>query len=384
MATIAPPVPPTITLARLTELARHSAAPSVSVLMPIDRRHPDDRLDHGVLDRLIDQARAGLDAWRSSIDVGALLAPLTDALARRVVAEHGESVAFFVSPGFSAEMEVGTRIEPMCVVADRFEVSPLLPSVDPSIGGHVLALGSEHLRLYHVGATALHECTVPDLPRSIDEALWFEKTERYSGAHSAGQTGRGTSVRRGHGTGAQQEDRKARLDRFFHLVDHAVLAHVGADRTHPLVVAGSGPMVARYRAVSRHPWSLGMEVGSTVRVGDDELRRRVAAEVASATTVEPVLDRFATLLGTGLAGIDTAEVLTALGEGAVFSLLVGGVAPWWARWPDSTARLDERVPGAIDLVNLAVTDALRTQATVHLVPPDRLADGTPFGALYRY
>jgi hypothetical protein len=384
MATIAPPVPPTITLARLTELARHSASPSVSVLMPIDRRHPDDRLDHGVLDRLVDQARAGLDGWMASVDIAALLAPLTDALTRRVVSEHGESVAFFVSPGFTAEMELGTRVEPMCVVADRFEVSPLLPSVDRSIGGHVLALGSEHLRLCHVGATALHECTVPDLPRSVDEALWFERTERHGGAHSAGQTGRGTPVRRGHGSGAQQEDRKARLDRFFHLVDHTVLAHVGTDRTHPLVVAGAGPMVSRYRAVSRHPWTLGLEVGSTVRLGDDELRRRVAAEVASATTVEPLLDRFATLLGTGLAGVDTSEVLTALGEGAVFSLLVAGTAPWWAHWPDSTDRLDEREPGAVDLVNLAVTDALRTHAAVHLVPPGRLPDGVPFGALYRY
>jgi hypothetical protein len=110
----------------------------------------------------------------------------------------------------------------------------------------------------------------------------------------------------------------------------------------------------------------------------------VAAEVASATTVEPLLDRFATLLGTGLAGVDTSEVLTALGEGAVFSLLVAGTAPWWAHWPDSTERLDEREPGAVDLVNLAVTDALRTHAAVHLVPPGRLPDGVPFGALYRY
>jgi hypothetical protein len=68
----------------------------------------------------------------------------------------------------------------------------------------------------------------------------------------------------------------------------------------------------------------------------------------------------------------------------VFSLLVAGTAPWWAHRPDSTERLDEREPGAVDLVNLAVTDALRTHAAVHLVPPGRLPDGVPFGALYRY
>lgn len=384
MVAIAPPVPPTITLARLTELARHTGSPSVSIMMPIDRRHPDDRLDHGVLDRLVDRARAALDPWRAGVDIDALIAPMRAALERRVVAEHGESVVFFTSPGFAAELEVGRRIEPLCVVGDRFEVSPLVPCVDLSVGGHVLALGAEHVRLYRIGAVGLHECDVDDLPRSVDEALWFERTERHSGAHSGGQTGRRATVRRGHGSGVQQEDRKARLDRYFHLLDHAVLAHVGADRSHPLVVAGTGPMVTRYRAVSRHPWPLAVDLGSTVRLGDDELRRRVSAEVAAATSIDPVLERFDALLGTGLAGSDPAEVLNAAADGAVAHLLVAGVEPWWALWPDSTARLADPVPGAVDLVNQAVTDALRSHATVLVVPADRLPDDAPLGALYRY
>jgi hypothetical protein len=121
-----------------------------------------------------------------------------------------------------------------------------------------------------------------------------------------------------------------------------------------------------------------------VRLGDDELRRRVSAEVAAATSIDPVLERFDALLGTGLAGSDPAEVLNAAADGAVAHLLVAGVEPWWALWPDSTARLADPVPGAVDLVNQAVTDALRSHATVLVVPADRLPDGAPVGALYRY
>lgn len=382
MLTVAPPVPPTLTLARLTELARRSGSPCVSVLMPIDRRHPDDRLDHGVLDRLVDQACAGLRTWGA--DGEELLTPMRVALDRRVIAEHAGAVAFYACPGFSAEMEVGVRLDPLCVVGDRFEVSPLLPSVDNSIGGHVLALGAEHVRLWHVGGAALHECEVPGLPRSVDEALWFERTERHSGSHGSGLTGRRATIRRGHGSGVQPEDRKARLERFFHVLDHVVLDHVGVDRAHPLVVVGPGPLVTRYRSITRHPWPVPLEHGSTARLGDDEVRRLVATAVASTETLDAVVDRLATRLGTGLAGTDPDEVIAAAEQGAVGSLLVAGTRPWWAHWPESTVRLDAAVPGAVDLVNLAVTASLRSHATVHLVPPDALPGGAAFAAVYRY
>jgi hypothetical protein len=381
MSVVATPSPPTITLARLVELARRAESPAVSIHLPIDRRHPDNRLEHDTLDRLLDQARRLLHDPHS--DVERILAPAVEAYERRVICEHGDGVAFFLGAGTTAEVAVGRRLEPLLVVADRFQVAQLLPSVDRSIGGHVLALDVDHVRLHHIGATALHECHVADLPRSVDEALWFERVERHSGSHSEGFTGRGGVMRRSHGSGAQHEDRKARIERFLHLVDHAVLHHVGDDRSHPLVVAGTGPIVARYRAITRHPWAVALEVGSPVRLPDDQLRRRVAEAVASQDSVEELFERFGARLGTGLASTDMVEILVAAAQGAVGSLLVGSIDPWWASWPASSDRLDAAGEGIVDLVNVAVSDALRTHATVHLVPPDRLPSG-PLAAIFRY
>lgn len=386
MSAVTTPRPPTITLARLEELARRTESPAISIHLPIDRRHPDDRLEHDTLDRLLDEAQRLLHAWdphSQHVVIPELLAPALEAQERRVICEHGAGVAFFLAPGSAAEIAVGQRLEPLLVIGDRFEVAPLLPSVDRSIGGHVLTLDTDHVRLHHIGTTAVHECHVADLPRSLDDALWFERTDRHRGSHSEGFSGRGAVMRRGHGSGVQHEDRKARLERFFHLVDHAVLHHIGDDRSHPLVVAGPGPIVARYRAHSRHPCTVPLEVGSTVRLALDDLRRLVAETVAGQDSVEELLERFGARLGTGLAGADIAEIVTAAGQGAVGALLVGSVEPWWADWPTSAERLESRNEGAIDLVNLAVSEAVRSHATIHLVPPDRLAGG-PLAAIYRY
>lgn len=384
------PSPPTITLTRLLELARRNGSPAVSIQVPIDRSHPDDRVEHDTLDRLLDAARRRLRAQR--VDADALLAPVLEAFERRVISEHGSGVAFFVGGGTSAEIAVGQRLDPLLVIGERFEIAPLLPSVDRSIGGHLLSLDVDHVRLHHIGGAALHECHVSDLPSSVDEALWFERSERHRSSHSENVSGRGGVIRRTHGTGAQHEDRKARLERFFHIVDHAVLHHIGDDRSHPLVLAGPGPVVARYRALTRHPWTTPLEVGSTARLPLDELRRQVADAVAGDESVDDVLERFGARLGTGLAGADLAEIVEAAAQGSVATLLVGSTEPWWARWPDSVERLDVPVGGApivdlprdaVDLVNLAVSDALRTRATVHLVPPERVPGG-PLGAIYRY
>lgn len=381
MSLVATPRPPTISLARLVELARRDESPAISIHLPIDRRHPDNRLEHDTLDRLLDRARHLLHDPHG--DPERLLAPAREAIERRVLCEHGDGLAFFLGPTSSAEIAVGRRLEPLLVIADRFQVAQLLPSVDRSIGGHVLSLDTEHVRLHHIGGAALHVCDVPDLPRSVDEALWFERTERHSGSHSEGFTGRGAVMRRGHGSGVQHEDRKARIERFLHLVDHAVLHHIGDDRSHPLVVAGTGPIVTRYRSITRHPWTAALEVGSPVRLPDDQLRRQVAEAVASQDSVDELLERFGARLGTGLAGTEMGEILAAAAHGAVGALLVGSVEPWWAAWPSSTDRVDGPAEGLVDLVNLAVSDALRTHATVHLVPPDRLLAG-PLAAIYRY
>lgn len=356
------PVPPTVTLDRIAAIAAFEGWPCVTITMPVDRRHPSDRLDHGVLDRLLDTARRELSACgvdRRAVD--RVLAPIEQALAEPFIGQRVGGQAFFAAPDHVESINVGTRLEPSCTVDDRFVVAPLLPAVDPAVGGHVLMLDVDHIRLLRIDAADLHECHVDGLPRSIDEALWYERFERSSGWNSS------TTNRQHHGMGAQHEDAKHRTERFFHAVDHAVLEHLGTNGVHPLVVVGSSSATARYRSITHHPWTIALHTGAPSRVALDELRRRIAEQSPSWHPSDQLLERLRARLGTGLAAVDTAEIATAASQGAVQTLFVA-----------------DRHAADLSTVNRAVSDALRTQAIVRLVPPDALPEGASLAALYRY
>ena len=123
----------------------------------------------------------------------------------------------------------------------RAPVGPLLASIDSGPICYVLTVGAENIALFRARRSGWTECDVPDLPRSKKDALWYERDERMSSSHAGGPTGaRGMSII-GHGSGAQDEDRKDQLQRFFLKVDHAVVHFLLEDPETALVVAGTAP-----------------------------------------------------------------------------------------------------------------------------------------------
>ena len=104
---------------------------------------------------------------------------------------------------------------------------------------YVLTVGAENVTLLRLDRTQWSVCKVPDLPGSVDEALWYERDERMRSSHAGGPVGARRMSIISHGSGAQDEDRKERLTRFFQKVDDAVLHYLHGDLETPLVLAGT-------------------------------------------------------------------------------------------------------------------------------------------------
>ncbi|MGZ4725995.1 MAG: HAD-IC family P-type ATPase, partial [Ilumatobacteraceae bacterium] len=240
--------PKHVTSAAIDSLVHHIDSPSVSLILPLDRRHPDDRGAHLQLKRLIAVARAQLQS-ASTPDVDALLEPAEALLRRKVIAEHSGGLALFLSPGLAAELYLDTPVEPLACTGDRFTVGPLLASIDSGRTCYVLTVGAENIALFRARRSGWIECDVPDLPRSEKDALWYERDERMSSSHAGGPTGASGMSIISHGSGAQDEDRKEQLQRFFLKVDHAVVHFLLEDPEAALVVAGTAPSVARYKQI---------------------------------------------------------------------------------------------------------------------------------------
>ena len=117
----------TLTTMSFDALARHSATPCVSIILPIDRRHPDDRRVHLELKSLIASARAQLKAMDTP-DIDDLLEPTEMVLQRTVIAEHSGGLAMFFAPGFAAEFAIDAPVQALATTGSRFTIGPLLPA----------------------------------------------------------------------------------------------------------------------------------------------------------------------------------------------------------------------------------------------------------------
>lgn len=374
-----------LTTASFDSLVRHEARPCVSLILPIDRQHPDEHRSHLHLKSLIATARAQLEE-SSVARIDDLLRPTEQVLQRKVIAEHSGGLALFLSRGFVAEFEIDAPVDALAATGDHFTVGPLLSSIDRAPSCHVLTVGAENVALFGVDRNRWSACEVPDLPRSEQEALWYERDERMSSSHSGGPVGgRGMSII-GHGSGAQDEDRKDRLARFFQKVDAAVVSYLHRDPDAALVVAGTAPSVARYQLISRHPRLIEAPVGSPEELSTAELQQRVNALIDPLldTDDDALLDRLAARLGTGLAATDLSELVAATAEGRVSDLLVASTTPRWASGGERDDLLDEWKPGATDLVNEVIREAWQHGASVHCVSALRLPNAAPVAALYRY
>lgn len=367
------------------ELVRHRATPCVSIILPVDRRHPDERSAHLLLKQLVADARSHLVAAGVG-DIDTLLAPTDEVVQRSLIAEHSGGLGLFLAPGFAREHAIDTPVEAMVAVDDRFSIGSIVPVVAAAPMCHVLSLGAEHVSLSRVSGLRWTECDVPDLPHAVDEALWFERVERSSGSHAGGPVDHGAMSIIGHGTGAQAEDRKERLSRFFHLVDEAVLHHLRTDPDGPLVVAGTHPTVSRYEHLSRHRHVIVAPVGSphelTARVLHDRVDQLLQPVVAASHRAH--LDRLADRLGTGLAAVDLAEIDGAASSGRVSDLLIASTAPRWMTASSPAEPLDDWQPGATDAVNRIIGEVWQYGGRLHCVSAGQLPDGAGLAALYRY
>ena len=366
-------------------LARHSATPCVSIILPVDRRHPDDRSVHLELKSLIASARAQLEAMGTP-GIDDLLEPTESVLQRTVIAAHSGGLALFCAPGFAAEFAIDVPAQALAATGNEFTIGPLLSTVEDVPTCHVLTVGAENVALARLDRARWSVCEVPDLPASVDEALWYERDERMSSSHSGGPVGSGGLSIICHGSGAQDEDRKERLIRFFHKVDDAVLQFLHSDLESPLVVAGTAPSVARYQHTTRHHHVIAAAVGSPEELTTSELHQRVeeVIEPVLAKRDDVLVERLAERVGTGLASTDLVELIGASAQGRVSDLLVASTTPSWGRPTHPADLLEEWEPGATDFVNDIISEAWRHSARMHLVPPERLPAGSPLAALYRY
>ena len=371
----------------------------ISIYMPTERKGQETRQNAIRFKNLLDQAESMLyDSGLRKEQVDDLLNPGRSILSDHTFWQHqGDGLAAFFTEDLFQTYQLPQRVEEDVVVTNRFQLKPLIPFLNAADDAfYILALSQNNVRFFRASANDVNPVDLPDLPKSMDEALpenaSFDKTHhRIGGSESTGLQG---SDRPGtyHGLGQTEVDKGDEITRFFRKVDDAVTRYL-KDSKAPLVLAGVEYHLPLYQAANTYKHLL-----DTIIPGSPDQRRADELQEAGWKLVKPLFENtrqdnvaeYKRLSGQQdqRALKDLEEIVKAAATGRVDVLFVQKNVQKWGKFdPDKyeVKFTDQESPEMEDLLDYAAIQTLQNGGIVYALDPQEVPEPeTPAAAILRY
>jgi hypothetical protein len=181
------------------------------------------------------------------------------------------TLAIFADPQTQRVVPLHTALPQRLAVGDAFALRPLLGVLARSSRYRLLAVSAHRIALFDAGPSGLAATPQPGVPKSLEELLGAEVTEkeiRLRGTRAGG----GAPITYSHGSG--KDERKLDFERF-HAALAAILEPLLPDDGIPLVIAGTDEHHAALRKTAKLPGLLEESVrGNVDELGALELHER--------------------------------------------------------------------------------------------------------------
>lgn len=378
--------------AQLEVLAGWQRSPTVSIYMPVHRIGAASEQDPLRLKNLLRQAETALEkrmrrpeavqlieqAWRLQQDSHFWLYHSTDGL------------ALFAAPGFFRHYRVPWRFKERCVVADRFDIKPLIQYLFHEGRFYLLALSQNAVRLFHGTHAEMSEVPLPaGVPRSLADQLAREGTEiERSVQHHTAVEG-GTTVGIMHGQGRPKDSQQKLSEEYVQRVSSGV-EKLLKEESVPLVLAA----VKRLQSVFREKYSLPHLLpdgvtGSPDAMDEKELHDRAwqVVEPKLEERYHKALEHYQRMRGTPRTSVELEQVVPAADQGRVETLFATNAVEVWGAYDPARGQVvvhDAKQSGDIDLSNFAVERTLLNKGDTFVVSPERVPGGATHAAIFRW
>lgn len=380
-----------ITLVELKTLLGRQHDWCVSLYMPTHRHGRETEQGPIRLKNLLREAEERLESkGLRSPDARQMLEP-----AQRLLQDSGfwrhqsDGLALFITPEAYYTYRLPLPFTELVVISDRFHLKPLLPFFASDGHFYILALSQNEVRLLEGTRHTVDEIKMENLPKSIAEALQYERFEQELQSHSiSAANGGGKRPMIFHGHDVSDED-KGRILRWFHKLDDE-LSTLLAEEQSPLVLAGVDYLLPLYREASAYPHLLekGIE-GNPEKLKPEELHDRawLLVEPVFAQAREQAAARYGQLASGGQATTDVPEAVLAAHHGRIGELFVAvGIQVWgvFDEAKNTVSVHEEAEPGDEDLLDLAAIQTMLNSGAVYAVPLEYVPEQAPLAALFRY
>jgi hypothetical protein len=376
----------------IEELLSANQAPCLSLYMPTHQHHPENLQDIIVFKNLVRQLEESLSQKYSAGEVQKYLEPVKDLVNNDNIWNHTlDGLAVFSAEGIFEVVRLHKSVEELAIVADSFHTKPLRQYFQSIDHFHVLGLTLHDIRLFEGNRHSLTEVELTvDTPKTINEALGDELTEKHTTVDSYGGIG-GESVAMHHGHGGKKEETEKDAERFFRVVANTIYDHYSKPSGWPLILAALPEHHNLFQKVSKNPLLLPKGIAiNPASVSPDQLAK-MAWEIMEPEynqKLDSLVARFEQARANGKGSDDYKEVAVAAVGGRVDTIIVEADRIIAVRVTNlvtgNTQKKDLSNPKVDDLLDDIGELVIKMGGKMMVLPTEKMPSETGLAAIFRY
>jgi hypothetical protein len=302
--------------------------------------------------------------------------------------KQSDGLALFLSTDFFRSFSLPETFAELITVADYFHIKPLLPLLGGDKRFYILALSQKEIRLLEGTRQNIQEIELESVPESLAEALRYDESGKQV-RFRAGMAGGGDHSAMVSGHGAEIDDTKENLLKYFRLIDRGLHDLLRDERT-PLILAGVEYLFPIYREANTYPRLIEEGIPGNPQGISAETLHRSAQKIVSPyfqKTEQDAVAQYRQSSGTGLTSADLREIVPAAVHGRVGILFVASDRQQWGTFHEESGAVErhEKMGAASeDLLEVAAIQTFLNGGTVFILSPEKMPDTGDLAAVFRY
>lgn len=374
----------------MPEILTINEGPYISLYMPTFKTHPEKQQDPEKFKELVKEIEESLLLKHSANEVKELLEPFRKLAEDFDFWQHTEEgLAVLRTKSFFKVIGLQSSVDKLVVVADSFHTKPLRKYLQTLERYQVLGLSLTDVHFYEGNRHSLVEVELlPGVPKTIEEALGDQLTQKYLTISSGGSGVAGTGIHHGHGSKSDEKEKDA--ERFFTVVSRAVAEYYSEPSGLPLILAALPEHHNLFQKVSNNPHLLPHGIMINPKSVSIEKLKKLAWEIIEPEyflTLDKLAEQFNQAKADGIGSDTMEEIGEAAAQGRVDTLLLESDRIIPGRVDRETGIIeaaDLEHPEIDDLLDDIGELVLHKGGNVVIVPVEKMPTFTGIAGIFRY
>lgn len=379
-----------LNLDELKMLTRERKWPCISIYIPTSRRGPEViQASIRLKNHLREVERQMKEKDVNALLIGKILAPAEDVVGDEFFWNHQEdSLAVFLSEGESHMYRLSINVDEQSIINSRFNIKPLIPALSQMNAFFIMFLDRKNLKLFRANPFGFEEVELKNVVTNMEDALQLDESEQKEFRESERGGFHRAALYVGPGNGTDDARKDKNILRFFQRADKGIINTVKGENL-PMVLTGVEYLLPIFKAASSYPNIMNDGVaGGTWELGMNEIHKH-ALEILHPYFEKrgnDALSRYYQFSVGNQASDDLSEILQAAFADRVDSLFFNTNEQVFGTVNPDTfeVNITDRHEEGEDLVELAVVQTLLHGGNIYALPYEKMPDGKPLAAVFRY